>query len=280
MVRRLVVTTLVVVSLAWLGSRMIAQQSSASKSAPAAPAKQSAAAAPVDLSKMPLINVTVVQIKPELVTEWQDFQKTEAIPALQKGGVKQRTVVATAIGPAFEYVFLTPVANFAARDGDNPIVKALGQEGARAYAQKNRRFIASQRTFAVRARTDLSYQPDPNASLPVAVVSDYTIAPGRGADFESYIKNDMTPAHKQLKTGGFMVYQGLFGGAANTFVVATMLPNFAELDKGPAVTRAYGAARAAAMQQKLGGFVTHVERTVSRVVPELTFQAKMVSENR
>src|SRR5207247_7609415 len=114
------------------------------------------------------------------------------------------------------------------------------------------------------ARTDLSYQPDASAPLPVAVVSDYTITSGHAPDFESYIRNDVTPAHKQLKTGGFLVYQGLFGGEANTFVVATLMPNFDELDKGPAITRAFGAARAAAIQQKLGGFVTPIERKIGR----------------
>ena len=67
---------------------------------------------------------------------------------------------------------------------------------------------------------------------------------------------------------------------ANTFVVATLMRNFAELDTGPAITRAYGAAKAAAIQQKLAGFVTHVERTVSREVPELSFRPRTVSENR
>jgi hypothetical protein len=275
MVKRVLGLTVVVI-LVGLGAYVV----SAGQGAPKTTSAAQTTAQPTDVSKMPLVNVTVVQIKPELVTEWMEFQKSETIPALQKGGVKERTGIATVIGPGFEYVFLTPATNFAARDGDNPIVKALGEDGARAYAQKNRRFIASQRTYVVRMRTDLSYQPDPAAQLPVAVVSEFTITAGHAADFESYIKNDVTPAHRQLKTGGFAVYQGLFGGDGNAFVVATFMHNFAELDNGPAIARAYGPAKAAAIQQKLAGFVTHVERTVSREVPELTFRTRAVSENR
>ena len=275
MVKRVLGLTVVVI-LVGLGAYVVSAGQGAPKTTPAA----QTTAPPTDVSKMPLVNVTVVQIKPELVTDWMEFQKSEAIPALQKGGVKERTGIATVIGAGFEYVFLTPATNFAARDGDNPIVKALGQDGARAYAQKNRRFVASQRTYVVRVRTDLSYQPDPSAQLPVAVVSEYTITPGHASDFENFIKNDVTPAHKQVKTGGFAVYQGLFGGEPNTFVVANLMKNFAELDNGPAITRAYGAAKAAAIQQKLAGFVTHIERTVSREVPELTFRTRAVSENR
>jgi hypothetical protein len=275
MVKRVLGLTVVVI-LVGVGAYVV----SAGQTAPKTAATAQATGQPTDVSKMPLVNVTVVQIKPELVTEWMDFQKSETIPTLQKGGVKERTGIATVIGPAFEYVFLTPATNFAARDGDSPIVKALGEDGARAYAQKNRRFIANQRTYVVRVRTDLSYHPDAAAQLPVAVVSEYTISPGRAPDFESYIKNDVTPAHKQVKTGGFLVYQGLFGGEPNTFVVANLMKNFAEMDSGPAIVRAYGAAKAAAIQQKLAGFVTHIERTVSREVPELTFRPRTVSENR
>ena len=47
--------------------------------------------------------VTVVRIKPDMVDEWVDLQKNEVIPAQKKGGVKERTVMQTAIGNSFEY---------------------------------------------------------------------------------------------------------------------------------------------------------------------------------
>jgi len=240
---------------------------------------QAGAPAVPDVSGMPLVNITIVQIKPELANEWLEFQKNETIPTLKRGGVRQRSAFATAIGPSFEYAFLTPAGNLAERDRDNPIVKALGQDGARAYAQQSRRFIASQRTSVVRLRSDLTYRPDPTAQLPVAVVSAYSIAAGRAADFENYIQTDVIAAHKQMKTGGLAVYQSLFGGDGSEFIVATLARDFAELDKGPAVRLAYGAERAAAIQKKLAGVVAHVERTVVREVPELSFRMGTSSEN-
>ena len=277
MVRRTVGLAVVAVSLAMVGAHLTAQQSAPAAKAPAAakPASQPASTTP-----LPRAAITIVQIKPELINEWQEFQKNETIPTLRKAGVTGRTALATVFGESFEYVFLTPVKSLAERDGESPIVKALGQDGARAYAEKGRRFIAHQRTYMATMRTDLSYQPTPIANLPVAVVSTFSIAPGHNADFESYIKTDLTPAHKQMKTGGFIVTQALFGGDGNSFVIATLAPNFAELEKGPAITRAYGQARAAAIQQKLAGVVTHVERTVVRMVPELSFQTTMTSDNR
>ena len=281
MVRRTVGLAVVAVSLSMVGAHLTAQI--APKNAPAAKASAVAkpASQPASATPLPRMAITMVQIKPELINEWQEFQKNDVIPTLRKAGVAERTAVATVFGESFEYVFLTPVKSLAERDGDSPIVKALGQEGARAFGEKNRRFIAQQRTYVATVRTDLSYQPTPMASLPVVVVSNFSIAPGRNAEFESYVKNDLTPAHKQMKTGGFIVHQALFGGDGSSFVIATLVPNFAELEKGPAITRAYGQARAAAIQQKLAGIVTHVERTVVRVVPDLSFQAsRATSDNR
>src|SRR5262249_17674978 len=139
--------------------------------------------------------------------------------------------------------------------------------------ERARRFIASTRTLVVRQRTDLSWAPSPSmAGNPVAVISDYSIAAGKTAEFENYIKTEVMPAHKQVKSPGFSVFQTVFGGEPNN-VVATMAPNRAALDRGPAIPRALGPAGAARAQQKLAGVVTHVERTVVRLVPDLSFGA-------
>ena len=278
--RRIVVVVVVVSALAWVQTSRVVfgQAAPVQKSAAAAAPKAQAPAAAPSIGSMPLFMVTISQLRPDTLVEWQDFQEKETVPMLQKAG-QQRRVFQTVFGPAFEVATLTPATNIAERDGESPVVKALGAEGARAYAQRGRRFVASQRTIALRLRTDLSWVPDPNASLPIAVLSNYSIAAGRAADFESYIKTEVMPAHKKLKTGGYSVYQTQFGGDP-TFYVATLVATFAEIDKGPAQTRAFGQAAAARGQQKLTGVVTHVERTVIREMPGLSVPARPMSQTR
>src|SRR2546426_5171510 len=106
MVRRTVGLAVGAVSLAMVGAQLTAQQSAPAAKAPAAAkqAPQTAAAMP-----LPRAAVTIVQIKPELVNEWQDFQKNETIPTLRKAGVTERTALTTVFGESFEYIFLTPV---------------------------------------------------------------------------------------------------------------------------------------------------------------------------
>ena len=248
--RRIVVVVVVVSALAWVQTSRVVfgQAAPVQKSAAAGAPKAQAPAATPSIGSMPLFMVTITQLRPDTLVEWQEFQEKETLPMLQKAG-QQRRVFQTVFGPAFEVATLTPARNIAERDGESPVVKALGAEGARAYAQRGRRFVASQRTIALRLRTDLSWVPDPNASLPIAVLSNYSIAAGRAADFESYIKTEVMPAHKKLKTGA-------------------------------AQTRAFGQAATARGQQKLAGVVTHVERTVIREMPGLSVPARPMSQTR
>jgi len=46
--------------------------------------------------------VTLVRLKPDMVTEWLALQKNEVMPAQKKGGVTTRTTLQTVLGNAFE----------------------------------------------------------------------------------------------------------------------------------------------------------------------------------
>jgi len=219
-----------------------------------------------------LFNVTVVHIKPELLTEWQEWQKSEAIPTLQKGGVKERNVWQTVIGEGFEYAMLTPIENFAQRDGQNPIVKALGEQGAQAYAAKNRRFLSSSRTLVIATRPDLSYTPERKEPPTLGVLTLSSIAPGRMTDYENHVKTDVLPMQKQAQAPGYYVSQTIFGGDGNEFVSMSLVNTFADLDKGPPAIRVLGAAGAAKLSTKATGIITHVERTLCRYDTTLSFK--------
>jgi hypothetical protein len=246
----------------WLGYT-VAAQTPAQKMAQT---KAEGAAAPEFLA------VNVVHVRPELALEWEEFQKKETIPALQKAGIVQRDAWRTAIGEAFEVAFVTPMANLAMRDEPSPMVKALGEEGARAYAEKNRRLIAGSRSFVIRTRPDLSYAPASNEPPKLAVLSNLSIAPGRITDFENHVKTDVLPIQKKAQSLGYLVSQTIFGGDGNEFVTLVLVNSFADLDKGPAAVRVLGPEGAAKLSAKSAGIITHAERIVIRYDPELSFK--------
>jgi len=246
----------------WLGYAVSAQTPAQKP----AQTKAEGAAAPQ------FLGINVVHVKPEMALEWEEFQKKEVMPTLQKGGIRQRDAWRTAVGEAFEVAFVTPMANLAARDEPSPIVKALGEEGARAYGTKNRRFIASSRSFIIRTRPDLSYQPTSNDPPKLAVLSSLSIAPGRITDYETHVKNDVLPIQKKAQSLGYLVSQTVFGGDGNEFVTLSLVNSFADLDKGPAAIRVLGPEGAAKLSAKAAGIITHTERIVIRYDPELSFK--------
>ena len=69
----------------------------------------------------------------------------------------------------------------------------------------------------------------------------------------------------------YLVSQTIFGGNANEYITLTMRDTFAELDKGPVLVQALGPEGAQKLTQKLPvGTVVHLERSLTRFVPELS----------
>src|SRR5262245_28284596 len=94
----------------WLGYAVTAQ----TPAQKAVQTKTEASASPQ------FLGVNVVHVKPEMALEWEEFQKKEVMPTLQKGGIRQRDAWRTAIGEAFEVAFVTPMDNLGVRDDRSP----------------------------------------------------------------------------------------------------------------------------------------------------------------
>jgi hypothetical protein len=217
------------------------------------------------------MHLTVTRVKPDMVTEWQEFVKTESLPAMQKAGVKVREVWVSAIfAESYEYVTVSPVENFAQYDGPSPTVRALGEEGARAYGAKARKMIASQHSYVLQARPDLSVQAKTQEPPKLAVVTMVQIAPGRATEFESLVKSDLLPVIRKADLKGYYISQTVLGGNANEYTALALVDNFAEIGKGEPLARVLGQEGANKLRQKLAGIVTNVERSVYRFVPELS----------
>src|SRR5262245_14541443 len=166
-----------------------------------APAKSQSKAAEKPTAQAPaqrqLLSLQFLRIKPGMGPEWQEFRKSETLPALRKAGVKDQEVWATAIFGEGGYVIVTPIESLAQYDGPSPAVRALGQEGARAYAAKAARFVESAHSEAIETRPDLSIEPKSGWEPKLAVVTTTTIAPGRDDDYENFIKTAVLPAIKK-----------------------------------------------------------------------------------
>jgi len=218
------------------------------------------------------LSLTVVSVKPEMMGEFQNFMKNTTNPALKKGGIKWRDVwqSTTAGGDAFEYVMVSPVGKFAEFDAPSALEKGLGAQGLPAWQTKASSLVNSVRRSIIRTRPDLSFEAPHTGPPKLAVVTSVHVAPNRNTEFENYLKNDYAPAMKQAGVT-YLVAQTIFGGDANEYITLTMRESFTDLDKGPVLVQALGAEGAQKLLQKLpAGVVVHVERSLSRFVPELS----------
>lgn len=212
--------------------------------------------------------VTTVQVKPGMSSEYVDLQKKEMIPALQKGGVKQRAVWTTAtFGEGGEYVTLRPIESLAQFDDPHPLVKALGQEGAAALLAKRARLISSSRVVQITARPDLGLAPKADYAYKLGFGANINVTPGRTADYEKYLK-DLSATVTKTNAKGVLVGKAGLGGDPNSYRVMVLFDNWADLEKFQA---AYAKASAETkLTPAATGVVAHTEWRVYRYVPELS----------
>ncbi|MFN2493895.1 MAG: hypothetical protein ABR501_13535 [Pyrinomonadaceae bacterium] len=216
--------------------------------------------------------ITQVNVKPEMMAEFQSFMKNTTNPALRKGGVKWREVWQSTnyAGDAFEFVIVTSFDKFADFDGPSPLERALGSQGFADWSAKAGSLVKGVHRYIIRTRPDLSVMSRMSSPHKLAIVSFVHVANGRNQDFENYTKNEHLPV---MAKGGvnYLVSQTIFGGDANQYVTLTARDSFAEIDKGPVPAQVLGTEGALKLFQKLpAGTVTHIERTIMRFVPELS----------
>ena len=255
----------------------IAQNTMAPKAAAKKPAAKKATAM-ADAMPPQWSSITIVRVKPDMITEWQDLQKNVVNPALKKAGVKERSVFETAVfGESYEYVVITPITSFAQFDEPmSPLRKALGDGAWRDYLAKSRRCIVSAHTFGDLARLDLSYMGKMMTMTgppKLAVVNAISVVPGRGTAFENLVKSDVLPVMKKANVIGYFVSQTVFGGDGYGYTTVTFMDSFAEIGKGSPFQQVLGPAGAANFFAKFAGVVAHQERTIARFNAELSFSA-------
>jgi len=224
-------------------------------------------------------SVTLTTVKPDHVADWTEIQKSQTIPMQQKGGIKQRDTWQSGapFGEGNTYAMVTPIDKFATYDMPQLARRVLGDGPAQTYQNKLAAMTVSRRTFAIQDRAELSIPPAANARFTAAILTDTTIVSGHAEQYEAYLKNDLVPLLKKDNVVGYLVSRTTFGGNANEYHTVILLSSFADIDRGPAQARLLKPAEAAAMAAKVAPHVEHVERSILRYVPDLSYKPKPTS---
>jgi hypothetical protein len=90
--------------------------------------------------------------------DFEDFMRTEVVPALKKGGAPWCSVVQIVYGDdANRYLAFVPIASYTELAKGSPLERALGAEGVRKLSDKSRAFVSRVERRLIRHLGDLSY---------------------------------------------------------------------------------------------------------------------------
>ena len=216
--------------------------------------------------------VQVIRLRPEMVTEWMALQRNEVIPALKKAGITSRTMLVTSVGNAFEYTSITPFPTWAAMDGDGPLVRALGAEGAAQLNAKLRKCILTQSSYMTNRVDSLTIQA---AGALVWRIQVRRALPGKMGEYVAYYRNEVLPGLRKAKASGRLAGSAIairgVGAPTGEFTTVTQYDKFADIDAGDPLALALGTEAAQAINAKGLQLATNVQVTVRRRLADLSF---------
>lgn len=216
--------------------------------------------------------VTVVRLRPELADQWLAVQREEVIPAQKQAGVASRVTLATSLGNAFEYAIILPFPSFAAMDGDAPLVRALGREGAARVNAKLRAAVHEQHSFLTNRQEALQVAP---GDAPIWRTSVRRVLPGQLSTYLAYLASDVLPGMKKAKSEGRIAGYGVatrgVGATSGELTTITYYAKFADMDAGDPLVGALGRDEANRINAKGTSLATTVTTVVRRRIADLSF---------
>lgn len=214
--------------------------------------------------------IVVSKVKPEARQEWEAYQK-EVTAAYKKAGVPSRAVLQTVFGDLNEFVSVAPLSKFSEMDGDGPVVRALGAEGAAKLMRRGAALVTSLHRFASLANQDLAIHTKATEPEVYAMVTTYTLAPGKAQEFNAYMRDDYIPMLKKAEVANFWVSQTVFGGP-NERVAVRLMKKLGEIDGGPLARRTLGAEGAQKLAAKAAGLYTSSRTSIVRYRADLSYE--------
>ena len=219
----------------------------------------------------PLVVMSIIDVKPEAVSEFGALQ-AEVMAAQRAGGQPWRETWHTAtFGYPYRVAVLTPMNGLGMLDGQTYTAKGVGAAAATAINERARRLIANQQIYLVQVRPDLGIGVRGGKST-LGVVSYISVAPGREPEIEQVLKTEVNAALKKAGVSYYGVSRVVYGGDTSQYITLLMFENFADLASGHPLDRALGADGLARLQGKLTGIMTKLERHVIRFNEALSFR--------
>ena len=217
------------------------------------------------------MRVDIVQVLPDKLEDYIELQLEDVNPALQRAGVPYRSAWRTAeFGNTYERMFVTPIASLADYDTGGPLARGMDPDRLARIRDRVRRFTMARQSYAVRYHPELSVEVDNPSGLFLAQVLTIQIAPGRGADWEAFLQENL-PQFRGADVV-FGVYERVFGPGPTVWQIVENHSSYAALE-GPSILERTFGDQADDVAARVSGIVVSVEQTVLRYDAELSYSA-------
>jgi hypothetical protein len=218
--------------------------------------------------------VTTTQVKPEMVTAWQELIQKEAIPALKKAQLPWRWVFNHGpVGPGFTYVSVQPVANFAEFDLGPALRRGMGNEAFANYQSKLRPMLVSTYNVVQTLMQNASLQSFSSKPPELVLVQNYQLLAGKGPEFARITETEFLPALKKAGVTDYLVFATTFGRSGGQRTIVQTASKYADFDPGPMLNRAIGAEAAQKLNLSRNMLTSSSDITIMSLVPSLSFGA-------
>jgi hypothetical protein len=219
--------------------------------------------------------VQVTRVKPDMLNEWLDLQRTEVNAAYRKAEIPERTVSVPVLGNTYEYLSVSPLKTLGIFDGPPVLIRALGPEAGARLQAKLRRCIDGTQIYQLLRVDELSSLPDRSKPAPGSVSTRRRIPPGKLPEYEAFVKAEIIPVYRKAKAdgkiAGFGYTRRSLGASAGEVAMTVYVNKFVDIDTGNPLAQVLGQAAAAKINAKGAGLSTVVETVVRRRVAELSY---------
>ena len=216
--------------------------------------------------------ITITSVKPGMQEQYEAGMK-EVAAAFKKAGVPSRAVLQSVMGDAFEYVSVYPIASFAEYEARPfPAEQALGKEGWASLREKLVSCAASVHRLTAMELEEPKIQTEMKEPAPYGIVQFMRVAPGRGPEFESWLKNDYFPVMKKAEVKNLSVSRNIFGASPNEYVLVRVVDKLTEIDAGPPAAKVLGTEGMNKLMAKTAGLVVSSENRIYHYRSDLSYQ--------
>lgn len=221
------------------------------------------------------LRVQVTHVKPDMVQQWQNVIRTDAIPAQKKAGMAFRHTWADGgpFGEGATFITVQPVTNFAQFDQPNAITRVLGAEGSAKYQARLQPTVVSSRAWIETLQPNDSIDSRSTTPPALILVQTFQVLPGKGQELSDLWRAEYLPRYQKAGVRDVWVYAAAYGAPMGQVTVVRPISKYAELDQQPGLLQRGGLSAEAAQKvnARRAALISGAEMTVLRYVPELSF---------